>query len=387
MKIIFITSKLNFQTSGGSVFDIDRKARSFLALGNSVKCVTAFSKSNLIPGPQPYQIIEENIIKTGLVEISWAVYKILKKYEKEADFFHVDGHVFLYGAGLYKRLGGRVPIVAFFNRELGSFSRDVPVYEFGLADEDVANTFLKKLKKCARLIAEKSIGMLLANAIEITTFTSPILQMEYNKFGLEAKYQLISPECGEIFRHGAKRTFNQKPLQLIAVGRLIPTKGFDLLIYAFSLRSSQDEYHLTIAGSGADEARLKKMSKEFGLEKRITFSGWLSRAQLFEILDSSDIFIVPRWRRELTSVGLIEAMSRGLPSIVSAGSATAWQAGSAAVVFKFDDPQNLALAIQKLSDDKNLLEQLSENAYKRISELRYTNWTPQLYATMKQIKY
>ncbi|KKT84257.1 MAG: hypothetical protein UW81_C0004G0018 [Candidatus Giovannonibacteria bacterium GW2011_GWC2_44_9] len=123
------------------------------------------------------------------------------------------------------------------------------------------------------------------------------------------------------------------------------------------------------------------MSKEFGLEKRITFSGWLSRAQLFEILDSSDIFIVPRWRRELTSVGLIEAMSRGLPSIVSAGSATAWQ------VFKFDDPQNLALAIQKLSDDKNLLEQLSENAYKRISELRYTNWTPQLYATMKQIKY
>ena len=385
MRIVFITSKLNFQTSGGSVFDIDQKARYFMELGNSIKFVTVFSTSNAIPEPQPYQIIEERIIETGLAEISWAVYKILKKYEKEADFFHVDGHVFLYGAGLYKRLGGRVPIVAFFNRELGAFSRDVPAYEFGLADEDVANTFLRKLKKFARFIAEKSIGMLLANAIEVATFTSPVLQTEYNKFGLKTKYQLISPECDGINRHGAKRTFNQKPVRLIALGRLIPTKGFDLLIYAFSLLSGQNEYHLTIAGSGADEARLKKMSEDFGLGKHITFSGWLPRAKLFEILNSSDIFVVPRWRRELTSVGLIEAMSLGLPSIVPAGSATAWQAGSAAIVFKFDDPQSLALAIQKLSNDKTLLDQLSENAYKRISGLRHEKWMPQLDRLMRNI--
>lgn len=387
MRIVFITSKLNFQTSGGSVFDIDQKARSFMSMGNSVKFVAVFSKSNVIPEPPPYLVIEENVTKTGLLGISRAVYQILKKYEKEADFFHIDGHIFLYGAGLYKSLGGRVPVIAFFNRELGSFGLDVPAYAFGLPDESAAGTFFSKLKKVARFVLEKSMGMMLANAIDIAAFTSPVLQEAYNKFGLRTKYQLLSPECGEIKRLGAKKRFNSKPIRLVSAGRLIPTKGFDLLIYALSLLSDQDNYHLTIAGSGADEARLKKMSEDFGLEKRVTFAGWLPRGKLEQIFGASDIFIVPRWRYELTSVGLIEAMSLGLPSIVPAGGAVAWQAGSAAIIFKFDDPQSLASAIQKLSAGPKLMERLSENAYKRISELRYINWMPRLYAIMKQIKY
>ncbi len=124
MKIYFITSKLNFTSSGGSVEEFDLMIRTLQSLGNEVVCVTTFVDQNNIPTPLPYQMIEENIPHHGLLELQRGVYRIMRKYEHDADLFHVDGHLFLYGAGLYRRRGGKVPVSAFFNRELISFPED-----------------------------------------------------------------------------------------------------------------------------------------------------------------------------------------------------------------------------------------------------------------------
>src|SRR3989339_29442 len=98
MKIYFITSKLNFKTSGGSIEEFDLMMRTLIELGNEVVAVTAFSEANNIPHALPYQVIEENIPRRGLLGIQEGIFKLLKKYEHDADFFHVDGHLFLYGA-------------------------------------------------------------------------------------------------------------------------------------------------------------------------------------------------------------------------------------------------------------------------------------------------
>ena len=152
MKIYFITSKLNFVTAGSSIGEFDLMMRTLQKLGNDVAAVTVFSQINNIPEPLPYQVIAKHVIKRDLIGIQRAVFKILRESARDADWLHIDGHAFLYAAGLYRRLGGQIPISAYFNRELICW----PEAEDSHFAE---NDFFTTLKKKLRWLTEKYIGM------------------------------------------------------------------------------------------------------------------------------------------------------------------------------------------------------------------------------------
>lgn len=58
---------------------------------------------------------------------------------------------------------------------------------------------------------------------------------------------------------------------LVAAGRLIPEKGFDVLIRAFAALPA--DYHLYILGSGPGENDLKAIISRLGLEQRVHLNG------------------------------------------------------------------------------------------------------------------
>ena len=118
MKIILLTSKLNFETAGGSVMDLHLKARGLVELGHEVTVITAFSRVNIIKDPLPYSVIEENINSRGLIGIQYGAYKLLKKHQQLADVIYIDGQIFIYSGGLSRIFGCSVPIVPFFNTRL-----------------------------------------------------------------------------------------------------------------------------------------------------------------------------------------------------------------------------------------------------------------------------
>lgn len=113
MRIILITTKLNFKTSGGSVTDLHLKAKGLGELGHEVSVITTRSAANFIDRVLPYAVYEENIISHKYIKIQKEGYRIIKKYESKADVFYLDGNNFLYSGGFYKLLGGKAPIVAF----------------------------------------------------------------------------------------------------------------------------------------------------------------------------------------------------------------------------------------------------------------------------------
>src|SRR3989344_3823305 len=117
MRIIGITTKLNFKNAGGSSDENDLLFRSLQELGNTVTVITAYSSLNNIQQRPPYTLIQEDIRTKTQFGIQRGIFRLLRKYEKDADYFHVDGHIFLYGAGVYRLLGGKVPVAAMFNRE------------------------------------------------------------------------------------------------------------------------------------------------------------------------------------------------------------------------------------------------------------------------------
>lgn len=379
MRIIFITSKLNFQTAGGSIEEFDLMIRTLQSLGNDLKVITVFPNSNVITEPLPYPVIVEPVKTTSLWSIQKGCYEILKKYSDQADAFHIDGQLFLYGAGFYRLMGGRVPVEGYFNRELACW----PECRSSLFPY-TQPSFLKKLRGSLRSLIEKYIGMPIARHIDVACFTCTQLQAMYHAFGLRTKCELVvgdpiqvqkrMDEQGITEQTYRNRNKTDGPITLFYSSRMAPGKGFDMLLTGFSHVKDKEKYYLILGGSGPEEPLIKDMVKKLGLERYVELPGWVERPQLFEHYKKADIFIQTEWRVELTSISLIYAMLFGVPSIIPANTGLTWDTGpDGALMFKHRDPQDLARAIEELGNDPTLRAKISENAYRRLhnNEMKY----------------
>ena len=110
--------------------------------------------------PLPYEVIEEQIKSGKQLDILYGILRILRKYADQADVFHVDGFM-LYGAGLYRWLGGRVPVFVFFNRELTVWPDEVSSSFRNLSPR----SFWHNFKKRVRWYIERYVFMCFAGKI------------------------------------------------------------------------------------------------------------------------------------------------------------------------------------------------------------------------------
>jgi len=102
-------------------------------------------------------------------------------------------------------------------------------------------------------------------------------------------------------------------LTIVAVGRLVEQKGFDMLIDAFAQVAPRfPDWRLRIWGEGSDRAGLERQRDRLGLGDRIDLPG-VSPAHAGWI-DSGDIFILSS-RYEGWGIVLLEAMAAGMPVI------------------------------------------------------------------------
>jgi glycosyltransferase involved in cell wall biosynthesis len=102
---------------------------------------------------------------------------------------------------------------------------------------------------------------------------------------------------------------------LVCVARLVPSKAIDILISAFQLVvSNNSNVYLKIIGDGGEMDNLKKFAKDLNLSDSICFMGELSREQVKNELENSNLFILSSLY-ETFGVSIIEAFSCGLPVI------------------------------------------------------------------------
>jgi len=100
---------------------------------------------------------------------------------------------------------------------------------------------------------------------------------------------------------------------VVAMGRLVPRKGFDRLIRAFRLVSAQHpNWQLHIYGQGPEQARLAHLISRFNLESQVRLCGYTDDVP--SALQSASIYAMTS-RKEGLPMVLIEAMSVGLPLI------------------------------------------------------------------------
>ena len=161
---------------------------------------------------------------------------------------------------------------------------------------------------------------------------------------------------------------------IITTSRLVHKNGIDLALRALGLLEKKGiiKWIFWILGQGPEEANLRKLAKQEGIENKAIFMGTVPRETIPGYLSRADIFIRPS-RSEGLGNSFLEAMASGVPIIGTpvGGIVDFLQDGVTGLCAKTEDPESVADKIELLLGDQALRKRLAENAAKLVAE-KYT---------------
>ncbi|MDB5651339.1 MAG: glycosyl transferase family 1 [Hyphomicrobiales bacterium] len=162
------------------------------------------------------------------------------------------------------------------------------------------------------------------------------------------------------------RSSGASSLALLAVGSVVPRKGYDVLVEALT-RLGTEYWSLTIAGSLARApdhvAALEAQIAACGLASRIKLTGEIDAAALDALYAGADVFILSS-HYEGYGMVLAEAMVRGLPIVVTTGGAADDTVPDAAALkIPPGDVLGLRSALLRMVQDAPLRKSLAEASF------------------------
>ena len=133
--------------------------------------------------------------------------------------------------------------------------------------------------------------------------------------GVPADRILLLPNGVDTARFCGMTRNTQCPAHFLFVGRLVPEKGLDQLIDAFSsIAEDFPEARLTIVGAGPLRERLGRKSVDAGIATAVTFAG--HNEVITGFLRDATVGVLPS-RIEGLSNTLLEYMASGLPVVAT----------------------------------------------------------------------
>jgi len=164
-----------------------------------------------------------------------------------------------------------------------------------------------------------------------------------------------------------KRLLKGKKL-ILSVGRLVPYKGFDILVRA--AKHLKDDVVLVIVGGGPMKDELQAIIDSTGVSEKVHLAGRLSDTALHSLFSSAQLYCMPStYRAEAFGVVLLEAMAYGLPIVATdiPGSAVPWvnAHGISGMNVPVGDPDALAAACNDILSSEDKHARLSRGARER----------------------
>lgn len=214
------------------------------------------------------------------------------------------------------------------------------------------NQYLKKLNNFLYRFADHIV---LQTHQIANTFPSHLLQkisVIYNPI-IKPEVQLHSEDYSKNFAHK----------KIVSVGRLVPPKGFDVLIKAFhTFTRKRPDWLLLILGEGEERQKLETLCATLNISKQVALPGRVNDP--LALLKDCTIFVLSS-RYEGLPNALCEAMSIGLPVVATRckfGPEEIIQHRKNGLLVPVEDASAISEALEELANDVNLCEQLGTNA-------------------------
>ncbi|MFZ1086602.1 MAG: glycosyltransferase [Terracidiphilus sp.] len=173
------------------------------------------------------------------------------------------------------------------------------------------------------------------------------------------------------------------PRFILAIGRLVLFKGFEILIKA--MRNVPG--NLVLVGDGPQRRHLEDVARSCNLSGRVFFTGQIDNSQIVNYLAAADIFAMPSISRaESFGIVQLEAMAAGLPVVntnIESGVPEVSLDGITGITVPPGDSISLANALNLLLSDRELRMRMGNAGKDRVrsefSIARMSKRTMQIY--------
>ena len=181
--------------------------------------------------------------------------------------------------------------------------------------------------------------------------------------------QRISLVPNGVDRHAlqatAKPSARGDPNLVVAVGRLVHLKGFDLLIRAMPLVDA--DVRLLICGEGPERPSLSRLARRLGVADRVDLPGWVPEPEKLGALSDCLAYVQPS-RFEAFGLAALEALAMGAPGLAPRVGGLPEVVGDAGALVPAEDPKALAEAINRLHRDPDARARLAARTRERADD-------------------
>jgi len=178
-----------------------------------------------------------------------------------------------------------------------------------------------------------------------------------------------SIDCTPYARFSRRRFDETAPLKLVYIGRLAREKGlFDALEGLRLARTLGTEASLVIAGSGPEEAQLRRYAEALGVADVVSFRGPVFGEDKIQLLVDADALVLASYSEGLP-YALLEGMAAGAAVVATRVGAIPDVVidGVHGLLVPPRDPEAIACAIGRLASDQESLARMSAACQKRIA--------------------
>ncbi|MEI6488142.1 MAG: glycosyltransferase [Bacteroidota bacterium] len=214
-----------------------------------------------------------------------------------------------------------------------------------------------------------------ADAISVL---SEITRSEMKK--LTPKYVHLIPFGVDVNKFTPKITKNPNLVRIGTIRTLSEKYGVEFLIRAFEKLSKKHEnIQLEIVGDGPLRPYLENLVKEFGLENKVIFHGYINQNSSFDqyikILSSFEIFaILSILDSETFGVAAVEASACGIPVVATSvgGLPEVVKSEITGIIVPPQDVEATFMALDRLVSNISLRHEMGING--RLNVLKKYNW-------------
>jgi colanic acid/amylovoran biosynthesis glycosyltransferase len=202
-------------------------------------------------------------------------------------------------------------------------------------------------------------GALLEEKIQATRFLATVTQ--FNKRHILSGFPAVLPDKVRVVYNGIDLDLfdfapygSREPGLILAVGRLVPKKGFaDLIIACSILKERGIPFRCVIIGNGEERSMLESMRSNFGLSDSLILAGPRNQTEVREYLRCASVFVLPctldtDGNQDALPTVLLEALAAGCPVVSTSisGIPEIVDAGVDGLLVNSGDPEAVASSIE-----------------------------------------